>query len=78
MPLAARASIVIELGAIERPRLGGALDFDESAGVGHGHVHIHLGTAILFVRQVEHPAPSTMPTLTAAMWLRRGHLSGRA
>ncbi len=44
----------VELGAVERRVLGGALDLDQLAGRVADDVHVDVGLAILDVGQVEH------------------------
>ena len=44
----------VELLAIERAVLGGALDLDQRAVLGADHVHVDLGPGVLDVRQIEH------------------------
>ena len=43
----------VELGAVERRALGGALHLDELAVAGHHDVHVGLGAHVLLVGQVE-------------------------
>jgi hypothetical protein len=44
---------IIELGALERTPLSGALDFDEQIGLCHHYVGIDLRSTVLRVREIE-------------------------
>ena len=61
----------VELGAVERRALGGALHLDELAVAGHHDVHVGLGADVLLVGQVEprHAVDDADPD--------RGHRAGQ-